>query len=106
MRDFLKVINYTYTILLSLFVIVFVLDLCMSMQNPQEYKYSSDSYSSYVIKSIGTIAIYLLLLVISVLRLRNSKNKTINAIYYIGLVLFVCTITYNIYQWRVTGFDH
>lgn len=101
-----KAINYTYTILLALLVFIFVLDLCMFTQNPQEYKYSSDSYSSYLIKSIGTIIIYLFLLVISIVTLRNAKNKIISLMYYIGLLFFVCTIIYNIYDWYRSGFDH
>lgn len=101
-----KAINYAYTILLSLFVIVFVLDLGISTQNPQEYKYASDSNSFYVIKSIGTIITYLFLLVISILRLRNPQNRIIKVLYNVGLIFFVCTIIYNIYDWYSSGFDH
>jgi hypothetical protein len=101
-----KVINYTYTVLLSILVFIFILDLCMFTQNPQEYKYANDSWSGYLIQSIGTIIIYLLLLVISIVRMRHSNNKIIKVLHYIGLLFFVCTIIYNLYNWYSSGFDH
>ena len=98
-----KAINYTYTFLLSVLVFVLILDLYMFTQNPQDYKYSSATWSGYFIKSIGTISIYSFLLAISIVRLRNSKNRIINVLYYTGLIFFACTIIYNIYDWVSTG---
>jgi ACR3 family arsenite efflux pump ArsB len=101
-----KTIHYTYTIILSVLVFIFIPDLCMFTQDPQEYKYAEDPYAGYLIKSIGTIIIYLFLLVICIVTLRNSKNKIINLLYYIGLIFFACTIIYNLYDWYSSGFDH